>query len=133
MKMWKRRLLWALTVVLTAGLYFFDNHAGTLLLLLTSILLPLSGFLVLLCPLSAEITVQSAAGKGQRAVGRLSLKNGGILPLARVRIDIACRWPVRDGDGRGVAAAETLPRHRIHPGLFLLRKALPGDHRGNGL
>ena len=119
MKMWKRRLLWALTVVLTAGLYFFDNHAGTLLLLLTSILLPLSGFLVLLCPLSAEITVQSAAGKGQRVVGRLSLKNGGILPLARVRIDIACR-NLRTGQCVTETVEEWLPPRRCRDIEFTL-------------
>ena len=120
MKMWKRRLIWALAVVLTAGLYFFDNHAGTLLLLLASVLLPLAGFLALLCPLSAGLTVQSAAGKGQRAVGRLSLKNGGILPLARVRLDIACR-NLRTGQCVTEAVDEWLPPGRCRETEFTLR------------
>ena len=120
MKMWKRRLIWALTVVLTAGLYFFDNHAGTLLLLLTSILLPLAGFLALLCPLSAGLTVQRAAGKGQLAVGRLSLKNGGILPIARVRLDIACR-NLRTGQCVTETVKGWLPPRRCRETEFTLR------------
>ena len=89
--MWKRRALWAAALLLTAVLYFFENNAGTLTLLLSVLLLPLFGLLPLLCPVSAELAVPSAAEKGQRAAGAVRVKNGGFLPLPRVAVRLICR------------------------------------------
>ena len=70
--------------MLTAVLYFFENNAGTLTLLLSVLLLPLFGLLPLLCPVSAELTAPSAAEKGQGVSHAGRVNKGGILELTRV-------------------------------------------------
>lgn len=89
--MWKRRCLWAAALLLTALLYFFENNAGTLTLLLSVLLLPCFGLFPLLCPVSAELSVSAAAEKGQSVPGVVRLTNGGVLPLPRVALRLTCR------------------------------------------
>ncbi len=89
--MWKRRCLWAAALLLTALLYFFENNAGTLTLLLSVLLLPCFGLFPLLCPVSAELSMSAAAEKGQSVPSVVRLTNGGVLPLPRVALRLTCR------------------------------------------
>ena len=110
--MWKRRALWAAALLLTALLYFFENNAGTLALLLSVLLLPLFGFLPLLCPVSAELSAPAAAEKGQSVPGVVWLTNGGVLPLPRVAVRLTCR-NLRTGEEiRQQVVLSLLPKER---------------------
>lgn len=77
--------------MLSGLLYFFENNAGTLTLLLSALLLPCFGFLPLLCPVSAALSVSAAVEKGQSVPGVVRLTNGGVLPLPRAALRLTCR------------------------------------------
>lgn len=89
--MWKRRILWVAALLLTALLYFFENNAGTLSLLLAAFLLPIVGLLPLLCGVSAELAAAKTAEKGQSLSGCVRLRNNGLLPLPRASVQLTCR------------------------------------------
>lgn len=117
--MWKRRALWAAALLLTAVLYFFENNAGTLTLLLSVLLLPLFGLLPLLCPVSVELAVPAAAERGQRAAGAVRAKSGGILPLPRVAVRLVCR-NLRTGENATQEAVLSLLPKETHEAKFRL-------------
>ena len=117
--MWKRRALWAAALLLTAVLYFFENNAGTLTLLLSVLLLPLFGLLPLLCPISAELTAPSAAEKGQGVPGAVRVNNGGFLPLPRVAVRLVCR-NLRTGENATQEAVLSLLPKETHEEKFRL-------------
>lgn len=83
--------MWAAALLLTALLYFFENNAGTLTLLLSALFLPCFGCLPLLCPVSAALSASAAAERGQSAAGTIRVKNIGFLPLPRVALRLTCR------------------------------------------
>lgn len=103
----KRRCLWAAALLLTALLYFFENNAGTLTLLLSVLFLPLPGLLPLLCPVSAALSASAAAEKGQGVNGAVRLTNGGVLPLPRVALRLSCR-NLRTGEETAQTVAMSL-------------------------
>ena len=86
----RRRILWAAAILLTALLYFFENNAGTLCLLVGSIFLPLLGLLPLFGRVSAAISAPDACTAGQQLRGTVCLKNAGLLPLPAVRLRVEC-------------------------------------------
>ena len=82
--MGKRRAAWLLLLAAGLGLYLFDNGGGTRLLLAAVLLLPLcSGAALLLSPprVTAELALPEGGRRGQALIGKLTLKNGGRLPL----------------------------------------------------
>lgn len=89
--MWKRRILWAAVLLLTALLYFFDQGTGTLTLLVSVVLLPLLGLLPLLCSVSVTLSAPAAGERGERLSGAVSLENLGVLPLPCVLLRLTCR------------------------------------------
>ncbi len=87
-----RRIVWLLSILLVAGLYLFENNAGTLSVLLAVVMLSI---LVVLSLFGKKVTVQmqmdTAPEKGQTAKGVLTLVNGGVTPLPRLSMTLHCR------------------------------------------
>lgn len=80
----KKILLWGGAVILCALLWFFDNQAGTLILLLGAVLLPLISLIpALFCRKSLEfsLTLPRALQKGEAGEGVLTVKSKSLLPL----------------------------------------------------
>ena len=80
----KKILLWGGAVILCALLWFFDNQAGTLILLLGAVLLPLISLIpALFCRKSLEfsLTLPRALQKGEAGEGAMRIENRSLLPL----------------------------------------------------
>lgn len=87
-----RRTIWCLSILLAAGLYLFENNAGTLAVLLVVVLLPILGLFPLFGnKVTVQMQMDTAPEKGQTAKGVLTLVNGGIAPLPWLSMTLHCR------------------------------------------
>ena len=109
----RKRLLWALSILLAAALYFFVNNAGTLTLLVGMIVVPAFGLLGLAGPTpAAEIRLRNAPDKGQTADGVLLIENTGLLPIPRLKLRVVCRNLRTGGTAQTVLEISMLPRQK---------------------
>lgn len=135
----RKRLLWALSILLAAGLYFFVNNAGTLTLLVGMIAVPAFGLLGLAGPAPAvEIRLSSMPDKGQVADGVLLVENTGLLPVPRLKLNIVCRNLRTGAKARTVLEISLLPRQKkrldFHidcPLCGVYQVSLEGTERGD--
>jgi len=86
--MWRSRLAYAAILLAALGLYLFENGAGTRVLLVFLLVLPLVSALVLYLPrgaAAAALALPASLRRGAEAAGTLTVKNTGALPLWRWR------------------------------------------------
>lgn len=91
--MWKNVIVWLIWLIGVSALYLFANNAGTLIVLLLSVLIPV--LLAAAAELSAkhivaELEFPEAASKEASFSGILKVTNNGILPLQRAEFRIVC-------------------------------------------
>ena len=105
-----RRWAWAALLAAAGAAYLFENNPGTLILLLCCLALPLAGMLALLG--GGRLTVQGllpqTIEKGKTEDCRLTVKNGGVIPVLRLRFQWRCR-NLHTGETRSGVETVTLP------------------------
>ncbi len=88
-----RRWAWAALLAAAGAAYLFENNPGTLTLLLCCLALPLAGMLALLGGgrLTVQCLLPRTLEKGKAVDCRLTVKNGSIVPVPRLRVQWRCR------------------------------------------
>ncbi len=92
-KMWKNKIIWLIWLIGASTLYLFANNAGTLIVLLLSVIIPV--LLAIAAGISAryaaaELMIPETANKGDTVFGILKVTNTGILALQRAEFNIVC-------------------------------------------
>lgn len=96
-----KRLIWIGAAALSGLLYLFENHAGTLTMLVSVLVVPIFGLLPLAGKgIHLEVDLQRAQEKGARTKAALTVTNRSILPKPRLRMNVSCR-NLRTGEAAG--------------------------------
>ena len=123
-----RRWAWAALLAAAGAAYLFENNPGTLTLLLCYLALPLVGMLALLGGgrLAVQGPLPQTLEKGKAVECRLIVKNGGMVPVLRLRVQWRCR-NLHTGETRSGVETVTLPPKGERSLPFTLR----GRHCGS--
>lgn len=123
-----RRWAWAALLAAAGAAYLFENNPGTLTLLLCCLMLPLVGMLALLGGgrLSVQGLLPRTLEKGKTVNCRLTVKNGSMVPVLRLRVQWRCR-NLHTGEIRSGVETVTLPPKGERSLPFTLR----GRHCGS--
>ena len=110
----RRTIAWLLLLGTAGSLYLFENNAGTLSVLLCAALPPLLGLVFLAAggKTAAEAVLPGTVEKGREITGKLSVQNGGWLPIPNLQISWTCR---NEHTGQTLSGTHTLslgPRGR---------------------
>lgn len=91
----KRRIIWYTAVLSSILLYVFENNQGTLIVLLTVLLLPLLSLisllaskLILASKLKINISADNVFPKSEKAKGKLLINYNGIIPVPNLTVII---------------------------------------------